>query len=492
MKAEAPPKSAFPGVDDLRELVEPELERWRVPGLEVAVVRGDEVLFAGGFGLADVKQHLPVTPTTLFQHGSTGKSLTALLAAILVDEGLLEWDRPVRDYVPEFRLHDDVLTARVTIRDLLAHRTGIARHEFMWVANPSWDRAELVRRLRFLEPARDLRTEFLYWNQGYATAGHVIGVASGSTWEEQIRTRVMEPLGMTSATSSVAEARATGEFSKPYELRDGRVVEVDDRVLDAVAPAGQLMYCALDSARWLLFQANDGEIDGRRLVSEDAYKQLTTVQMPVEAPGPVPDEPGWGPSWLGLGMGPAIATYRGRPMIYAAGGIDGFATYLLVMPQERIGVLTSANLGGSPLGFAVALEVTDRLLGVEPRPWLERLYREEEEQRAAAKETPAPTIVPGTSPSHPLEDYAGQYEHPGYGVLRVTAGPNGLEFRLGELDFAGTHRHFDTWTARYEPFDSDFPMTFVTDADGAVAEIVSPLEPLTAPIRFARRSDTAE
>src|SRR5439155_13522881 len=129
MKAEAPPKTSLPGVDDLRGLVEPELERWEVPGIELAVVQGDDVLFAGGFGKADVSRDSPVTPTTLFHHGSTGKTHTALLAAILVDEGLLEWDRPVREYLPGFRLSDPVLTDRVTIRDLLAHRTGIARHE---------------------------------------------------------------------------------------------------------------------------------------------------------------------------------------------------------------------------------------------------------------------------------------------------------------------------------------------------------------------------
>src|SRR5205085_9141200 len=124
-------------------------------------------------------------------------------------------------------LHDDVLTARVTIRDLLAHRTGIPRHEFMWVANPSWDRAELVRRLRFLEPARDLRTEFLYWNQGYATAGHVVGLVTGSTWEEQIRLRILEPLGMTSATTSLREAVESGRLPRPYAIRDGKVRDVD-------------------------------------------------------------------------------------------------------------------------------------------------------------------------------------------------------------------------------------------------------------------------
>src|SRR5438093_5197686 len=166
-----------------------------------------------------------------------------MLAAALVDEGVLDWDRPVREYLPDFRLYDEVLTARVTIRDLLAHRTGVARHEFMWVANPSWDRAELVRRLRHLEPARDLRTEFLYWNQGYAAAGLVMGVVTGSTWEEQVRARVLEPLGMSSATTSVEEALESGNLARPYELKDGEVVDVGYRTIDAAAPAGQILYC---------------------------------------------------------------------------------------------------------------------------------------------------------------------------------------------------------------------------------------------------------
>ena len=284
-------------------------------------------------------------------------------------------------------------------------------------------------------------------------------------------------------------ADMSGEFAKPYEMRDGKVVEVENRIIDAAAPAGQLIYCALDSGRWLRFQANGGELDGRRIVSEEGFEQLTTVQIPVDLPGVVPDHPEWGPTWLGLGLGPALGTYRGRRMIYASGGIDGFRTDLVVLPEERIGVLTSSNLGGSGLGFALSFELADRLLGLEPRPWLTRLRELEDEQRTAAGEAPSPMVVPGTAPSHPLEDYPGEYEHPGYGVLRVTVGSEGLEFGLGELDFTATHRHFDTWTARYEPFDSDFPMTFVTDAEGEVAEVVTPLEPMTAPIRFTRRQE---
>src|SRR5205823_2902374 len=162
-------------------------------------------------------------------------------------------------------------------------------------------------------------------------------------------------------------------------------------------------------------------------------------------------------------------------------------TDLLVLPDDRIGILACANTLATGLPAALTLEIADRLLGVEPRPWLQRLREREEGEREEAAKAPKPKVVPGTSPSHALEDYAGEYEHPAYGVLRVTLGADGLEFRLGELDFAGTHRHYDTWTTRYEPFDEDFPMTFVTNADGDVAEVVTPLDPMTPPIRFTRQ-----
>jgi CubicO group peptidase (beta-lactamase class C family) len=477
--------------DVLRRLIEPELERWKVPGIEVALVRDDEVVFAGGFGHADRDSKAPVTDQTLFHHGSTGKTHTALLVGILVEEGLLDWDEPIRTYLPDFKLSDPVRTELVTMRDLLSHRTGVSRNELMWVANPSWSRAELVRRLRFLDMARPFRTEFLYWNQGYALAGHIIGVVTGSTWEEQLRTRVLGPLGMTSATTSIPEAEATGNLSHPYAHKDGEVVEVNHRPIDPAAPAGQLMYNATDSARWLRFQANNGELDGVRLVNEDTYKQTRTVTLPVDVPSPIPDIAEWGPRFLGLGLGPIVGIYRDKPMVYAVGGIDGFATSLVVLPEPRIGVLIAANVSGSGLPFPLTFDLADRLLGVEPRPWMNKFHAESEKMLAAAKESKAePKTVAGTSPSHALDEYVGDYEHPGYDALRVQkTSDTELGFTIGELDLTATYRHYDTWTARFEAFEMSFPLTFVTDADGVVAEIVAPLEPLVAPVRFARRAD---
>lgn len=478
----------------LGELIGPELARWKVPGLEVAVVHDDQVLFAGGFGSANVAIGAPVEPTTLFHHGSTGKMMTSLLAAILVEEGLLEWDRPVRDYLPEFRLVDTVLTERVTIRDLLAHRTGVAGHDFVWFANPSWTREELVRRLRYLDIARDLRTGFVYWNYGYAVAGHVMGVVTGSTWEEQLRARILEPLGMSSAVTSIREAEEGGKLSRAYEVRSGKATEVAYRAIGSAAPAGEILYCATDSATWLRFQANDGELDGRRLVSEDLFRQLRTVQVPFEFGRLVADEPSWSPRWLGLGLGPALGIYRDRLVIFAQGGIDGFSTCLIVVPEERIGILVAANVTGSGLPLPSSFHLTDLLMGHEPRPWLEKRYAQSEQRRLDREERATKVrVVPGTAPSHSLDDYVGIYEDSGYGELRVSrASETELACTLGELNLSLSYRHYDTWMANLMEdlvtADADVPLTFVTDAEGVVAEVVAPLEPMTRPIRFTRRN----
>ncbi len=471
----------------LSDLVNPQLERWQVPGVEVTLVRRGEVLHVGGFGLADVSRDRPVMPTTLFHHGSTGKSFTALLAAALVDEGLLEWDRPVREYLANFRLHDPVATERVTVRDLLAHRSGVPRHELMWVANPSWSRAELVRRARYLESNRDLRAEFQYWNLGYVTAGHLTGVVTGSTWEEQLQTRILQPLGMSSSLTSVAAAEQQPDFARGYEVRDGRAEEVPYRSIDAAAPAGQIISPSVDSARWLLYQASQGELDGHRVVSEAPFRETRSIQIPVRFPPILPEQPDWGPTWLGYGLGWMVCTYRDRPAIWHSGGIDGFSTMVMVLTEDRSGVLVSANSNNGSFTMALLLDLTDRLLGVEPRPWFDRLHDQLEQATAQQEAEANKRIVPGTSPSHATEEYVGAYEHPAYGVLRVEAAPSGeLAMTLGELDLTVKHRHYDTWTARYEPLEIEFPVTFLTDADGKIAESWAALEETLSPIRFRR------
>lgn len=465
-----------------------ELGGWHVPGLQLAVVSEGTVLFSGGVGSCGVDDPSPLTGTTLFHHGSCAKAYTSLLAAVLEEDGLLNLDEPVRRYVPELDLPDPVLSQRVTTRDLLSHRSGLARHDLAWILNPSWSRDELVRRLRHLPLAQDFRTTMEYSNFGYALAGLAIGRAAGSTWEDQLRQRVLDPAGMHRTFTSMAKVFADPQRAQPHLIRGDGAKATDYRVLDGMAPAGQLMTSADDAARWLLLQLGGGTNDGDPVVSGDAV--ATTHQLAIGMPADLSPFPQL--LVLGYALGWVIGTFRHRPALWHSGGIDGFLTQTLLLPEERIGVTASANLHMSDLPLAVALQTVDRILHEgDGGSWYDAA-------RTSATELPSESPPPGGTqnggpvpwPCHPKESFTGTYTDNGYGELAVTVMDGDLRVRAGAYDLDTRHRHFDTWDLRYDQLDVDVALTFVTNSDGTVDEAVAELDPQTDPIRFRRLPST--
>lgn len=473
-------------IDALVAEVGEQLDRWHVPGLQLAVVRHGDVLFAGGLGVRGVDDPAPVTASTLFDHGSCGKAFTGLLAALLAEEGALDLDAPVRRYVPELRLTDAFVADRVTMRDLLSHRSGLARHDLAWILNPSLSREELVRRLEHLPLRGDLRAQWEYSNFGFALAGLAIGRATGSTWEDQIRLRVLEPLGMTRTTTSVERALADPDHATPHVLRtDDRSAATPWRVLNGTAPAGGLLTCAHDAVRWLLLHT------GEDLLSSTAAALTRQAQM-VLPPDTMPHAE---LESLGYGLGWVVGRFRGRRMAWHSGGVDGFLTQTLLLPDQRIGVTTSANQHLSGLPLAAVLHIVDRLLGERGEPsWFDRLdpyyAAVSGDGDGAAASTPAQRAAevgePTRGPVHILSRYAGTYRDPGYGDITVAVRRDELSVRVGEMPMTATHRNLDTWDLRYDVLDVDFPLTFLTDADGQVAEALVALEDATGPTRFRR------
>jgi CubicO group peptidase (beta-lactamase class C family) len=443
-----------------------ELQRWHVPALELVVVRDGEVLYADALGDG-------VSSRTLFHHGSCGKAYTGLLAALLAEKGILDLDEPVRRWVPELVLPDPVVAERMTVRDLLSHRAGLGRHDLAWILNSSWTREEAVARMAHLPLTGDLRAQWQYSNFGFTLAGFAIGRATSSSWEEQVQSRVLGPLGMTRTTTSVREAQADADCAAPHLLRGDEAVLTPFRILDAVAPAGQLISCAEDSVQWLLAQLGDDR------VSASAVKAAQHPQMLLPA-GVAPFEE---LQFLGYGMGWVVGSYRGRRLVWHNGGVDGFSTQTLLLPEQQIGIVASANLHSTNFPLAVVLQLADALLTVEPvdQDWFDRL-------RPAPAEVPeqqAPSTALA-SPAHPLDDYAGDYRHPGYGDLAVTVDSDALAVRIGEFSVDAKHRHFETWDLCYEALDADFPSTFLTNADGEVAAVLVDLP--DAQMRFERRA----
>jgi CubicO group peptidase (beta-lactamase class C family) len=454
-----------------------QLDRWRVPGLQVAAVQG-EAVYAGGVGVRGVDDPAPVGAETLFHHGSCAKAYTALCASVLHERGVLDLDAPVRRWVPELELPDPVVAARVSIRDLLSHRSGLGRHDLTWIFNPSWPRSELVRRLAQLPLAGDLRTDMNYSNLGYALAGLAIERATNSSWDEQLAEVVLGPAGLTRAFTSVEAMLGDADHARPHRLDGADVVPTPMRVLDGIAPAGQLITSADCAARWLQLQlgmlpdAGDAGIAPSAL----ARTQQINVGLPPDL-GPVPEL-----RLLGYASGWIVALYRGRHALWHSGGVDGFLTQTILLPGKAIGVTASANLHFSDLPMATVLSVLDELLD-EPgqTSWYDQLWSEHEAEPAV---TPA---VSGDSHAHPIEAYAGTYTHAAYGDLDVTVSSDALSVRLGETVLTASHRHFETWELAYPALDLRIPLTFRTDAAGAVSAADADLEDDSPAISFRRR-----
>lgn len=485
LAAAATPEGQLAGLDQFIEKV---MKDWQVPGLAVAVVKGDEVVYARGFGYRDVEKKLPVTPQTLFAIGSITKSFTVTAMGMLVDDGKLEWDRPVREFLPDFRLHDEAATERMTPRDLVTHRSGLPRHDALWY-NSAFSREEMYRRLRHLEPSRDFRNNFQYNNLMFMTAGVAVERLSGKKWEAFVRERIFQPLRMAASNFSVHDSERAADFSWPYEKAKEEVKRVPFRVIDEVGPAGSINSSVEEMSRYLRFHLNGGRAGDSRLLSKSNAEQMQSPQMPV--PGALR----WkevGHQSYGLGL--FVTSYQGRKLVHHGGGIDGFISFLSFMPQEQVGVIVLTNLSPNQLPTIVSYRIYDRLLGLVPVDWNARfleMRRKGEESEEEAKQKGYTPKKAGTAASHPLADYAGEYEHPGYGVARVALQDGGLTLSYNDIATPLRHFHYDVFEAPEDPLNplEKIKAQFALNLEGDVETLALPLEPNVPAIVFRRLPD---
>ena len=476
------------GMESIGQFVTGQLAAWEVPGCAVAAVRGGEVVLAGGWGLRDPAAGLPVTPGTLFAIGSTTKAFTVATAGALVDDGLLEWDRPIRDYLPDVRLHDPVVTDRLTVADLLSHRSGLPRHDLVWLGHPDRSRADLVHRLRFLPLSRDLRLEFQYCNLGYLVAGHIVEVLAGTPWADFLRSRLLAPLGMGRSNLTAGDMQADPDHASAYERRRGAVVNVPARLVTAMAPAGAINSCAADMARWLLAQLGGGQVDGKTVMSPGTVARQHTPHMllPEDRTFPASTRHAYGLGWM-------IGRYREHRLAEHGGAIDGFQTECMLLPDDGIGVAVLTNTSSSAMAPVVAYRVLDELLGLEPIDWFSDFKARFDAAATGSREARgARRVVPGAALPRPLDAYAGDYQHPGYGTLTVTCDDGTLRPRLGTMDLSLAHRHYETFDLEWHELGDQphiFPLMFLSDPDGDITALTVPFEPATGPLRFDRLPD---
>ena len=481
-----------PGAEELRRTIDSERERFRVPGCAVLVIRDGEVVLAEGFGHRDVAKDLPVTPATLFPIASSTKTFTAALCASLVDEGQLAWDRPVRDYLPGFRMHDDVVTAQLTIRDMLSHRSGLPRHDLFWyTADKTMTRDDLVRSLQYLQPNLGFRERWQYNNLMYTTAGQVAGRIHGTSFEDALRDRLLEPLGMKRTNFSVDHLAGDPDVARPYLQRPGstEVEETEFASLDLVGPCGNINSCIEELAGWVLTLLGKGANGRSALLSEGVLQALRTpvIPLPEESPLAV-GKP------VGYGLGLLVEDYRGYRVTHHGGNIDGFSSQVSFIHDEGCGVAVLTNREGTALRDALPYVLYDHLLGLTPLPHGERLLAKEEAFRMGreqVKEHRRSSARPLPS-ARPLQEYAGTYRHPGYGDLVVTVGGDELHGRRGTMSGRLEHRQLDNFdlVVTLGGTDERLPVQFPYDMEGEVMAACIVLEPTVPAIRFERVPST--
>jgi CubicO group peptidase (beta-lactamase class C family) len=458
--------------NDLDAYVRRGVEEWRIPGLAIAVVKDDSVVFAKGYGVRELGKPGAVDVGTRFAVGSTTKAMTAVALGMLVDEGKVRWDEPVITYLPTFRVGDPYVTRELTVRDLLTHRGGLGNADQLW-ASADYSTEEITSRVATLAPAYSLRSRFIYQNVMYAVAGEVIEAASGTPWATFVRTRLFAPLGMTGTEPTLAALTGQPNVATPHmKLRD-TIRPVVNRPVDAVGPAGSVWSSVGDMAKWTRFILDSGRVGGKRLLSEASYREIMSPQ--VVAPREMYSTMSIiRPHFFTYGLGWFLHDYRGQAVAMHTGSIDGMSALIGLIPERRLGVYVLANLDHAELRHALMYRVFDMYSGNPPRDWskeLLALYARLEREADSARRQQEQRRVADTRPSLPLERYAGTYTNQTYGNAVVTLRQGALHFafgrgRLGSL----THWHYDTFQAQWEdPRMRPSLVTFAPDGAGGVS-----------------------
>ena len=481
----APVEAQRAGKDRLEELaayVEQMRQDWKVPGLALAIVKDDSIIFSRGFGVRELGKPDPVDEHTVFAIASCTKAFTATLVGMLTSEGKLAWDDRATDRLPGFRLYDPYVTQEITLRDLLSHRSGLSRGDGLWYATPL-TRDDVIQRVRYLEPSWSFRSTYGYQNIMFVTAGEIAAKAAGTTWDRLVRERIFLPLGMLETNTSVAALAGLPDVATPHEEIHDTIQVIAWRNVDNIGGAGTINSTIADMAQWVRLQLRDGRLGERRIVDSAVIAETHSPQTMIPRTGLlrklVPEG-----HFYAYGMGWFLQDYRGRMLIQHGGNLDGMSAYVALMPEERVGFVMLSNLSGSPLRTPLQYRIFDTFIGGGGRDWsrdwkvaVDSLVRENKEREAGIDSSRATA----TEPSLPIEQFAGTYRHRMYGEFTLAMEDGNPVLRRGPSFVGDLDRwHYDTYRIvwRDHSLGRDF-VTFRLDPKGEPSEAVFGMEDRT-------------
>ena len=447
---------------------------WKVPGMALAVVKDDSLILARGYGVRALGSPAPVDANTIFAIGSSSKAFTAALVAMAVDEGKMKWDGKVAEYLPGYQLYDGYASRDLTMRDVLSHRSGLARGDLLWYGT-DYSRDEILRRTRYLKPSWGFRAQFGYQNLMFLAAGEAVARAERSTWDDLVRARIFAPLGMTQSMTSVRDLAGRDNVAMPHREDDSVVKVIAWKNIDNIGPAGSINSNVTDMAKWVRFQLAKGKAGDRQLITSGNLTEMWLPNTHIRQASEMEKSLTPNGHLAAYGMGWFLQDFNGHLAVHHGGNIDGFSAMVAMLPDEKLGVVVLTNLNGTFLRDILWAYILDAYTNGKPRdfsPQYQQVMAGARKQAQEAEALAEKARVTGTSPSLPLAQYAGVYSDSMYGDFTVTEAGGTLRARFGLLSGTLEHWNYDTFRVVMADASMGKPMVrFTVNEQGKAAKL---------------------
>ncbi|PWT73020.1 MAG: serine hydrolase [Proteobacteria bacterium] len=486
---------AAPPPPDLDALAERVRKEFHIPGLAIAIVKDGQRVVEKGYGVRRMNESEAVDVRTLFNIASNTKAFTAAALSLLVEEGRLHWDDPVTKHLPGFQMHDAWVTREMTVRDLLTHRSGLGlgAGDLLFWPPTTFTREEIVFRQRFIKAATSFRSHYAYDNCLYIVAGQIVQAASGKTWDEFVRERLLQPLRMTNSSINRDPLASVMNKAASHVEVGERLEIVDYANAENLGPAGGINSCAADMASWVLAllgagEKRDGGSTAKRILNRRRVQEMWSSQTPIPVEDPGPKRAAAKPNFAAYGLGFALRDYRGHKLVWHSGGLPGQISRVTLAPDLRLGIVLLSNKEPNQGLEALTYHILDFYLQAADTDWIGAYRKAADEKQTKAAETM--TVLnekraKDTKPSLPLDKYAGSYLDAWYGevTIRLEDGKLVLHFTrtpalAGELE----HWQHDSFVAHWRDrsLQADAFVYFALKPDGTIDSMkMAAVSPLT-------------
>jgi CubicO group peptidase (beta-lactamase class C family) len=478
------------------------LETTKAAGFAVAIVEGDKIIYAKGFGYSDYENKVPVNANTLFAIGSSTKAFTSALLGLLREDKKLSFDDNPRKHVPELEFYNNDLNNNLIIKDLMRHSTGIPRHDGAWYYFPTHNKDSLLARLKYQEPFTGIRQQWYYNNFGFLAQGVITEKITGKSWEKNIEEHFFKPLGMNRSNTMIEGMKSGSNAAFGYTLDADRTIEKTDYYdIAGMSPAGSINSSVNDMSKWLITWINDGKYKDEQIIPENYIKEAMSSQMVVAAGLPSKELPD--AQFANYGYGWFLHSYKGHYMVEHGGNIDGFSASVALYPSDSLGIVVLANQNGSAAPRLIRNIAADHMLKADKTEWAKK-HKEKTEKtlkaQVEAKENTELSNVKNTKPSHTMLDYTGAYEHKGYGKFDIIAENDSLFSELNGERLYLNHFHYDTFElldikdgkVDTTQIGKSVKITFSTNESGDIDYGRIGIEPMVDPIAFKRTPNTID